>query len=118
VNLEVDAFSGRNGSWLSAWMSFLMNAADVGLSCGDQDAAVDLPRTLAGSRQRRIGREWKQWRLARLALLHARLASSATEEKPELTDAVRHAVECFRMAPADPRCIRFDLRTVRRPCQR
>lgn len=117
LKLEAEALKRGDQPWLSGWMSFLMNAADLGLSCGEQDAAIDfasLTRRIEANTPWLKNDSWKHWRLARLALLHARLAGTATAEKSALTDAVGHATECFRLTRDDPRCIRFYLRTVRR----
>lgn len=114
---EETALEERNSPWISGWLSFLMNTADLSLSAGDRDAALgssqNVERIVEVVGWLSDG-SWKEWLLARLSLLRARLAPDISEQKDELAEATEHAGLCVAYAPDNPKCVRFYLRTVLR----
>lgn len=107
----------QDGLWLSAWLSFLLNLADLSLSVGNRLEAFGFTkhaREIAEEANWLREDSWKYWRLARLVLLESRLAGNASEERVAVAKATEHAALCLKLAPGQPRCVRFYLRTVRR----
>ena len=117
IHQQESKIAERDSPWLSAWLSFLMNIADLNIGlgeAGDGAAMANCAEKIIQVTNCLRDDSWKQWLLARLAMLRGRLATDASERKASLIEAVRHSAQCFAFAFTDPRCVRFYLRTLRR----
>ncbi|HYE43505.1 MAG TPA: hypothetical protein VEA15_08945, partial [Caulobacteraceae bacterium] len=115
---EPEARAAADQTWIAAWLSLLLGAADGALGVGRIDDARALTtraiRTVEETDSWWRPGSWKHWMLARLALLRERLAAGLAEQKAALLDAAEHGLECVLLTRGDPRCVRFYLRVVRR----
>jgi nucleoside phosphorylase len=114
---ESQAFEQRNGAWLAAWASLLLNAADLGVSHNAADAARDMvarASEIIDQDDVFIDTIRKQWLRSRVALLRERLARNAEERQAALAEATECAALAFAHLPDSPRGRQYYLRTVRR----
>jgi hypothetical protein len=121
-NLALQAQRAGNADvlWFKAWVSWLLNTADLNVSLGDSAQAQPLlelaGRHLAALRMSSdvAGSPWYWWLEARLHFLRERLTTAPHERSQLLRVATECAEQCLKLAPFEIRWVQFYLRSVRR----
>ena len=101
--------------WLYAWMSFLINTANLSVSLegpAEISALMERLEPLLARHQRQGDFRW-HWLSTRLWMLRERLSTGLADRVAALREAERHAAACLAAIPADPRSARFYLRMSR-----
>ncbi|WP_417449568.1 hypothetical protein [Kordiimonas sp.] len=111
------ALGHHDEHWIQCWVSFILNMGELCLRQGDVSKGREHLELALQAFTRATwlpNTSWKQWLLARLAISSSHFMGTIAKERSELIRALEHAAQCVTLAPDDPRCIQFYLRTVRR----